>query len=119
VGWFITDGIANRSHLRTKGDREDILMIELIRYTETSELYKLTLCDNQAEGRFLDNSICVFLATLDAVYCEVPIVTEYKLRRKYTITNCYAIQSFFSEIIVFTVHTLFFQDSLSTIPIFP
>jgi len=57
-------------------------MIGWIRYTETSVLYKLTLCDNQAEGLFLDNSISVFLATLDAVYCDIPIVTEYKLFRK-------------------------------------
>jgi len=70
-------------------------MIGSILYTETSILHKLTLCDNQADGRFLGTSLCV---------------TEYILYRKYAIADPYMSQGIFSEDTVFAVHTLFLQD---------
>jgi len=45
-------------------------------------------------------------------------MTEYKLCRKYAIANGYLSQSFFSEITLFTVHTLFLQDLFQAYPYF-
>ena len=52
------------------------------------------------------------------MYCDRPIMTEYKLCRKYAIANGYLSQSFFSEITLFTVHTLFLQDLFQAYPYF-